>query len=155
MFYLSCFSCNFDDQLSPNFHRFVILCWYTPSGKYWYLTITKGVHIPSLYHKMLFKLYYPSDKWRKGRTSPAKPRLLISNEESGHLNSSILQVKCLLYLDFTPRWFHDTSPSDVSLKTQEFIQKKSLECRFDISELGVKVTCNDFVLRRLVKKKND
>ncbi len=31
--FLSLFSCNFDDQLSPNFHRFVILCicWNTPS----------------------------------------------------------------------------------------------------------------------------
>ena len=32
-FFLSFFSCAFDDQLSPNFHRFVILClcWDTPS----------------------------------------------------------------------------------------------------------------------------
>ncbi len=32
-FCLSLFSCNFDDQLSINFHRFIILCicWDTPS----------------------------------------------------------------------------------------------------------------------------
>ena len=32
-FFLSLFSCNFNDQLSPNFHRLVILCicWDTPS----------------------------------------------------------------------------------------------------------------------------
>ena len=40
VFFLSSFSRNFDDQLSPNFHRLVIL-WL-----YWSLTITK--HIPSL-----------------------------------------------------------------------------------------------------------
>ncbi len=33
-FFLSLFSCNYDDQLSPNFHRFVIVCigWGRPSG---------------------------------------------------------------------------------------------------------------------------
>ena len=35
VFFLSSFSHNFDDQLSSNYHRLVILClyWYTPSEK--------------------------------------------------------------------------------------------------------------------------
>ena len=44
-FFLSLFSCNFDYQLSPNFHRFVIfilLLGHT-KWKYWSLTITKRV----------------------------------------------------------------------------------------------------------------
>ena len=46
-FFLPLFSRNFNDQLSSNFHRFVILCicWDTPSGSFgdWSLTSTKGV----------------------------------------------------------------------------------------------------------------
>ena len=57
VFLLSLFSYNFNDQLSPKFHRFVIvhICWDTPSMRIlvlastwrstwrWSLTITKGV----------------------------------------------------------------------------------------------------------------
>ena len=46
--FLSLFSCNFDDQLSPNSHRFVILLLCIGKGptpiEYWSLTITKRIH---------------------------------------------------------------------------------------------------------------
>ena len=43
VFFPSLFSCNFDDQLSPNFHRYIILCMlvYT-KWEYCFLTVTKG-----------------------------------------------------------------------------------------------------------------
>ena len=46
VFFLLLFSCNFDiDQLSLNFHRFVIMLGYT-KWEYWSLTITKVVQYP-------------------------------------------------------------------------------------------------------------
>ena len=45
IFFLSLFSCNFDDQLSQNFHRpyyFRHMLGYT-KWEYWSLTITKGL----------------------------------------------------------------------------------------------------------------
>ena len=47
VFFLSLFSCNFDDQLSPNLH--IIICYFMHTfgytkWEYWSLTSTKGVH---------------------------------------------------------------------------------------------------------------
>ena len=52
VFFLSLFSCNFDDQLCQHFHRFVILClsWDTASEKtgLWQLPIVSSVFISCL-----------------------------------------------------------------------------------------------------------
>ena len=56
VFFLSLISCNFDDRLSSNFHRFVILCicWDTPTLKtsLWQLAIVSSV----------FKVWTPFDE---------------------------------------------------------------------------------------------
>ena len=63
-FFLRVFSCNFNDQLSPDFHRFVILCicWDTPSEKTWSLTIiTKGGQC--LYRRCFSSTSPNASKW--------------------------------------------------------------------------------------------
>ena len=60
-FFLRVFSCNFNDQLSPDFHRFVILCicWDTPSEKTW--SFTTGVQC--LYRRCFSYTSPNASKW--------------------------------------------------------------------------------------------
>ena len=74
VFFLSLLSRNFDDQLSSNFHRFVILCicWDTPSEKtgLWQLPIVSSVFKGNIYHwffgiVQLFQSYINVDIYNK------------------------------------------------------------------------------------------
>ena len=81
---------NIDDQLSSNFHRFIILCicWDTPSEKtgLWQLPIVSSVFkdSTSLYKKKVMKLinvlHYPYEEITplEANVSPAKPKCIQS-----------------------------------------------------------------------------